>query len=176
MKRIVLFLVLCCATGCGYTMSSRSDGSSGAPARLVISTVESRITPPRPELSYDLTRRLKEEAAIDARFVLSGAAGDVVTQIALTRYREPTVVSDFNNDPTEVTLMAEATVRINVHGEVRVAEVAAVGSFAPGLGEPAAVGRERLWRDLARNILDAIADRDWLAPEPTEAVPEPEKP
>jgi len=147
---------------CGYTITSRGDGSTGGTERIVMHTVENMVAPPRPGLEYDLTRRLRSELFSDSRFELSASAPTKV-RVVLTDFLEPTLVRDLTNVQTEIALVATAEVRIEEPGQVRVATVTGRSSYAPGAGEGRDVGLDRLWRNLSRNILDAVGDRDWTA-------------
>lgn len=165
MRFVGMALIAVGLCGCGYTISSRGDGNSGGKTeKLTLATVENLVAPPRPGLEYDLTRRLKDELSADSRFELVGSAGTVL-RIQLTEFSEPTLVRDFDNVQTEVALSAVAQVRIVEAGKVRVARVSGRASYAPGAGEGRNVGLDRLWRNLSRNVLDAVGDRDWLAEE-----------
>ncbi|MBK9975531.1 MAG: hypothetical protein IPP14_12240 [Planctomycetes bacterium] len=163
--RIALCAVLCCAGGCGYTMSASLDG--GPERTLRLTTIENRLFPNRPGYEYDLTRRLKDEIATDRRLKLSEGQADVVLEVALTRFVEPNLVEDLKTGrPAEVLLSARATVvargKTVPGGEVR-RTVNVSTSYAPALGEPREVGMTRLWRDMAREILDVAADTEWAA-------------
>lgn len=162
---ILAGILVLAMSGCGYTMSASLDGASGRTLRLT--TVENRLFPNRPGYEYDLTRRLKDEIATDRRLKLSEGQADVVLEVALTRFVEPNLVEDLKTGrPAEVLLSARAVVVARGKGvpggEVRRA-VNVSTSYAPALGEPREVGMTRLWRDMAREILDVAADTEWAA-------------
>jgi len=155
------------ASGCGYSVSSRGpEVAAGAPAlRIRLGTVMNKVSPPRPGLEFDLTQRLKDEIALDRRFELSGASADTSLSVTLTSFKEPALVRDFDNQQTETALAVACRVVIEERGERRTVEVTARADYARGTREPREDGLERLWRNLANNILDAVADRDWLVQE-----------
>lgn len=164
MKRgLCLLLLLVLLPGCGYTWTSRADG---LPERTVrIAAIENRLFPNRPGYEYDLGRRLKDEIAIDRRLVPADGQADVIVQIALTRFSEPNLVEDLDTGaPAEVQLRASALVVVRGEGvpgtEAR-RTISVSNSYAPALGEPREAGMTRLWRDLARRILDFAADTEW---------------
>jgi hypothetical protein len=160
---LLLALVL---NGCGYTMSSRLDAE---PARtLRLDTIENRLFPYRPGYEYELTRRLKDEIAVDNRLVLTEGHADVVLQVALTRFTETTLTEDQDSGlPVEFTLQASALVVArspDLPGGENRRTVSVSELYANEQGDTRIRGVERLWRNLARQILDAAADREWAAP------------
>ena len=163
----IFCLLLCVLTtaSCGYVISSRPDGRSGPAERIFVEPIENQIAPPRPGLDLDFTDRLKEEMALDTRFELSGAASpDVTLRMSLIEFREPALVRSFDNKQTEVALEVGARIRVTTREGTREMRVTATDSYVPGLGEARSAGLSRLWRNLARNTLDQIADRDWVTP------------
>lgn len=156
-----------CATlgGCGYVMTSSLDDM---PERSVeLTTVENQLFPPRPGLEYDLTRRIKDEIALDRRLRLVSEGGDVRVRVSLVRFEEPTIVKDLKTAaPSEILLRATAVVEARGYmvpgGSLR-RRVTATDGYAPSLGESREEALARLWRDLSRQILDAATDREWAA-------------
>lgn len=169
MRTAILATLALLFCGCGYTWTSRQDG---LPARSVrFEAVENRLFPNRPGYEHDLGRRLKDEMALDRRLEITQGQADVVLQVALTKFSEPTQVEDLETGaPAEVLLRASALVIVRGQGvqggEVR-RTVNVSNSYAPALGEPRETGMTRLWRDLARRILDVAADTEWAAREDT---------
>lgn len=162
-----LLLMSCLAvSGCGaYTWTSSMDGRTGRTVHLA--TVENRIFPNRPGLEYELTRRLKEEIAVDGRLKLSEGAGDVRLRVSLVRFSEPNLVEDLDTgQPAEIQLRASAVVEATgeefTGGMVR-RKVTVSTSYTPLLGDSRQAGLDRLWRDLAREILDIAADAEWAS-------------
>lgn len=159
-------LALIAPVGCGYTIGTRG----GEGERITLHTVENMLAPPRPGLEYELTKRLRSELHADGRFEVSDGA-PIRVRVELSGFQEPTLVRDLSNVQTEIALIATAVVRIEEPGQVRVANVTGRASYAPGIGEGRDAGLSRLWRNLARNILDAVADRDWAAAEAATSSP-----
>jgi len=149
--------------GCGYSWTARQDGME--PRTLRFDSVENRLFPNRPGYEYDLNRRLKDEMAVDRRLIPAQGRADVVMQVALTKFSEPNLVEDLDTgNPAEVLLRATALVIVRgegVQGGESRRSISVANSYAPALGEPREVGMTRLWRDLARRILDFAADREW---------------
>lgn len=164
--RFLACVLLCLLTGCGYTWTATLDGD-GSRRTVNLDTVENRLFPHRPGFEYELTDRLKEEIAVDRRLVLADGGGDVRLKVALTAFSEPTVVEDLDTgERAEILLRATATVEAIgeefVGGRVR-RKVSVSTSYTPQLGDSRREGLNRLWRDLAREILDVAADREWAA-------------
>jgi hypothetical protein len=166
--KILPFLALLIITqsACGYVWGPGAGRSSGdEKARTVhLETVENHLFPHRPGLEYELTDRLKEEIATDRRLVLSEGAAEVHLKVSLTRFSEPTLVDDLKTgDPAEILLRATAVVEATgdhfYEGRERRTVTRSV-SYVPGLGDSRRDGLDRLWRDLAREILDVAAD-EW---------------
>lgn len=159
----VLAAMLVCLTGCGYTISSSLDGE---PTRTIqFDGADNRLFPPRAGLEYELTERIKDEIATDRRLVLTDGSADVKLKVVLTGFREPILVEDLKTgEPAEVMLGATVTVEgigKDFHdGRVR-RRISVSTSYTPTLGETRADGFKRLWRDMAREILDFAADREW---------------
>lgn len=166
MKWAALCILACCLCGCGYTWTSSLDGD-GTRRTVFLETVENRLFPHRPGLEYELTDRLKEEIAVDRRLILTDGGGDVRLRISLTRFTEPNVVEDLNTgEPAEILLRATATVEAigeEFHGGRVRRKVTVSTSYTPLLGDSRRDGLDRLWRDLAREILDVAADKEWAA-------------
>ncbi|MBX3473219.1 MAG: hypothetical protein KF754_02470 [Planctomycetes bacterium] len=163
MTRFALLLLAACLSSCAYTWSASLDGQPSRTVRL--STVENRLFPHRPGYEYDLTHRLKDEIATDRRLVLTEGAADVVLEVVLTRFAEPNLIEDLKTgQAAEVLLRASALVvargKTVPGGETR-RTVSVSNSYAPALGESRSTGMTRLWRDLARDILDVAADTEW---------------
>ncbi len=162
--RLVPFLLaLALLTGCGYRFSPHGDGGGGGPTRsVVLETVENLIRPPRPGLEFEFTRKLKDEMALDRRFELS-SSGTTRVRVQLTEFREPALARDFNNQQTEIALVVVAEVQVVDGNDSWGGVVSGRASYAPGHGEGRDAGLARLWRNLARNVIDVIGDRDWMA-------------
>jgi hypothetical protein len=160
----LIFLFTC---GCGYTWGS---GVDDGPARTVhLETVENRTFPHRPGLEYELTDRLKEEIATDRRLILSEGMAEVRLKVSLIRLTEPTQVEDLDTgERAEIQLKATAVVDATgehfIGGRERRTVTCAI-SYTPGLGDSRRDGLDRLWRDLAREILDVAADQWANSPE-----------
>lgn len=164
---LLVGLVLLATAGCGYVISSSLDGREARTVRL--DGVENRLFPPRAGLEYELTRRLKDEIAADRRLELSEGPSDLRLEVVLTSFVEPTLVEDFNGGlPAEIQLRAAAVVQVTgpgVEGGRIRRKVKVSTSYAPSLGDGRREGLERLWRDLAREIVDVAADWEWASRE-----------
>lgn len=173
-ERLMLVALLLCVlagtSGCGYVWGPGPGRASGDGLRrsVNLTTVENRLFPHRPGLEYELTDRLKDEIATDKRLVLSETSADVRLRVSLTRFNEPNIVEDLNTgEPAEVLLRATATVEArgdHFPGGVSRRQVTVSTSYAPGLGDSRRAGLDRLWRDLAREIVDLAADDEWTTP------------
>ena len=166
MKVAALALMLVGAiltSGCAYTISSKLDAQDTR--TIHFDGADNRLYPPRAGLEYDLTERIKDEIAVDRRLVLTDGHGDVRLKVVLSQLREPILVEDLDTgDPAEVMLSATVTVEgvgKEFHkGRVK-RTISVSSSYAPSLGETQADGFKRLWRDMAREIVDFAADREW---------------
>ncbi|MCF6228558.1 MAG: LPS assembly lipoprotein LptE [Planctomycetes bacterium] len=147
-------------------MSSSLDATE---TRTVsFTTAENRLFPYREGFEYDFTRRFKEELATDKRLELTQGRADVQLKVSLTNFEEPNLIEDINTgDPAEVglrvTAAVEATGDAFVGGFVK-RKVRVFQSYAPSLGESREAALTRLWRDLAREVLDVAADTEWSTP------------
>ncbi len=135
---------------------------------ISFTTAENRLFPYREGFEYDFTRRLKEELATDKRLELTQGHADVQLKVSLTHFEEPNLIEDTNTgEPAEVGLRITAEVEANgnafVDGFVR-QKVTVFQSYAPSLGESRDAALIRLWRDLAREVLDVAADTEWSTP------------
>jgi hypothetical protein len=163
---LVLALLAAVLSGCAYVWGPGEGRKSGdSQTRTVhLETVENHLVPHRPGLEYELTDRLKEEIATDRRLVLSEGAAEVRLRVSLTRFSEPTQVEDLKTgDPAEIQLKATAVVEAtgdHFIGGREQRTVTRTVSYAPGLGDSRREGLDRLWRDLAREIVDVAAD-EW---------------
>jgi hypothetical protein len=171
MKVACLLALLLC--GCGYTMTSRMDASESRTVRL--DTIENRLFPHRPGYEYELTRRLKDEMAVDTRLVLTESRADVVLQVSLTRFLEPNLTEDQDTGlPVEFSGQASAVVVARGKGvpggEVR-RSVSVSQPYANEAGDSREDGITRLWRELARAILNAAADTEWATVPEAEGKP-----
>ena len=166
LRRLLILAMLCCVSGCGYTWTASLDGD-GTRRTVHLDTVENRLFPHRPGLEYELTDRLKEEIAVDRRLILSESGGDVRLKVSLTRFSEPNVVEDLDTgEQAEILLRATATVEAigeELPGGRIKRRVSRSVSYTPLLGDSRRDGLDRLWRDLARDILDVAADKEWAA-------------
>lgn len=165
MRRVGCCLLLLWLAGCAnYTWTARLDGR---PQRTVaFTTIENRLFPHRPGYEYELTQRLKEEIAVDRRLVLEEGNTDIRMKVALTRFDEPNLVEDLDTGlPAEINLIATADVEASGEtvpgGRVR-RRVTVSTSYTPGLGDSRREGMDRLWRDLAREIIDVASDVEWV--------------
>jgi len=165
-RRVGLMLLpVLLLAGCGYRWSASLDGNDSRTVHL--ETVENRTFPHRPGLEYELTRRLKDEIATDRRLVLTEDGGSVRLRVSLLHLTEPTLVQDLETGrPAEILLRASAQVEAAGEefygGRVR-RRVTVSTSYTPGLGDSREDGMARLWRDLARAIVDVAADTGWAA-------------
>lgn len=165
----LILLLLPAMTGCVWGPGIGVDGFAGRGNRAVsMQTVENRLFPHRPGLEYELTQRLKEEIATDRRLILSDGAAEVRLKVTLIRFSEPNLVEDLQTGaPAEILLRATAQVEASgdaFPGGVVKRKVTVSTSYAPGLGDSRREGLDRLWRDLAREILDVAADEEWSSP------------
>lgn len=165
----LLLVLLPVISGCVWGPGIGVDGFGGGARRKVsLQTVENRLFPHRPGLEYELTQRLKEEIAGDRRLVLSDGGADVRLKVALVRFSEPNLVEDLQTGaPAEILLRATAQVEAAgdaFPGGLVKRKVTVSTSYAPGLGDSRREGLDRLWRDLAREILDVAADEEWSSP------------
>lgn len=174
----LLFAVLAAlaAVGCNYRISS---GLDGAPSRTIhIVAVENQLFPPRAGLEYGLARRLKDEIAVDRRLRQVNGGADIQLKVSLVAMDEPTIVKFLDSGlPAEVLLRATVVIdasgpgvigeRRNVGGEstnVMTRRIRVSDSYATALGESSDAALERLWRDMAREIIDAVTDHEWAKP------------
>ncbi|MCA8913962.1 MAG: hypothetical protein KDB90_01020 [Planctomycetes bacterium] len=161
---LLLAWLACC--GCVWGPGPGEDAFHPREKRTVrLNTIENRTFPHRPGLEYELTDRLKDEIATDRRLVLSESAADVLLKVSLIRFSEPTIVEDLKTgDPAEILLRATAEIEATSDayiGGKRKRKVNVSTSYAPGLGgDSRRAGLDRLWRDLAREIVEIAAD-DW---------------
>lgn len=147
-------------------MSSSLDATETRTVNFA--TAENRLFPYREGFEYDFTHRLKEELATDTRLELTQGHADVQLKVSLTHFEEPNLIEDANTgEPAEVGLRITAEVEANgnafVDGSVR-RKVTVFQSYAPSLGESRDAALIRLWRDLAREVLDVAADTEWSTP------------
>jgi hypothetical protein len=160
---LCILLVVLMSSGCGYRWTSQLD--AGETRTVSLDTVENRTFPHRPGLEYDLTRRLKDEIATDRRLILTEGNARVRLRVSLTRLTEPTLVFDLDTGaPAELLLRASALVDArgeDFYGGRSRRTVTVSTSYTPGLGDSREDGLARLWRDLAREILDVAADTGW---------------
>jgi hypothetical protein len=162
---LCLVLISFTQTACYLWGPAPGRGSGDDKERTVhLETVENHLFPHRPGLEYELTDRLKEEIATDPRLVLSEGAAEVHLKVSLTRFSEPTLVDDLDTgDPAEILLRATAVVEATgehfISGQERRTVTRSV-SYVPGLGDSRRDGLDRLWRDLAREIVDVAGD-EW---------------
>lgn len=148
--------------GCAYRVGTTLDDRP--PRTCEFTTVENQLFPPRPSLEYALTKRLKEEMAGDVRLKLVETGGNVRLRVTLIQFEEPTVVKNLETTaPSEILLRAsvimEATGEVP-GGKIR-RRITTTDGWAPALGESRDAALERLWRDLARQIIDAASDWAW---------------
>lgn len=163
----LLALLVGCLMGCGYRWTSSMD--AGPSRTIALDTAASSLFPPRPGLEYELTRRLKDEIATDRRLVLTEGAADVRLKVTLTYFTEPILVEDLDTGvPAEIQLEARAyveAVSADIPGGRTRRPVSVAVTYTPGLGDSRRAGLNRLWRELARDILDVAADREWAGAE-----------
>ena len=165
-----LMLLALAISGCGaYVWGPGVGRASGDNKKRAVSlqTVENRTFPNRPGLEYELTRRLKDEIVTNRRLVLSEGASEVRLRVSLTRFDEPNLVEDLDTgQPAEILLKATAIVEAIGEvfpGGVSKRKVTVSTSYTPLLGDSRGAGLERLWRDLAREIVDVAADEEWAS-------------
>ena len=162
MRCMALLWFALCVSGCGYRVGSTLDDRP--PRSVEFGTVENQLFPPRPGLEYSLTRRLKEEMALDPRLKLEGAGAQVRLKVTLIGFDEPTIVKDLDTTRASEILL-RATVVIEATGEVQGGKVrrriTTTDGYAPALGESREAALERLWRDLSRQVIDAATDWEW---------------
>lgn len=164
---ILIAVVSLASTGCGYGMSSSLDGSYEARS-ISFTTAENRLFPYQKGFELDITRRLKEEIAIDRRLELSQGHAEIYLKVSLINFREPNLIEDTDSgDPAEVGLRVTADIQATgdafTSGSTR-RKITVFQSYAPSLGESREAALTRLWRDLAREIIDVAADTDWTTP------------
>jgi hypothetical protein len=158
----LLGLLAVSGSGCGYRVGSTSDDRP--PRSVEFSTVENQLFPPRPGMEYGLTRRLKEEMALDPRLKLVGSGGQVRLRVTLVAFDEPTIVKDLKTtQPSEILLRARVVVMAvgEVEGGKIRRTITTSDGYAPALGESRDAALERLWRDLSRQVIDAATDWEW---------------
>ncbi|MDC1142800.1 LPS assembly lipoprotein LptE [Planctomycetota bacterium] len=166
-KTPILILVLASVlAGCGYTMSASLDTTETRTVKFT--TAENRLFPYREGFEYDFSRRLKDEIATDARLEQASGYADVILKVSLIRFEEPNLIEDTDSgDPAEVGLRITADVQATgnafIDGSVK-RKVTVFQSYAPSLGESREAALTRLWRDLAREVLDIAADTEWSTP------------
>ncbi|MCC6465150.1 MAG: hypothetical protein IT463_07410 [Planctomycetes bacterium] len=159
----MLLLLLLVPAGCGYRWSSSLD--AGQSRTVKFEAVENRLFPHRPGLEHGLGRRIKEEIAQDRRLEVVEGAAEIVLKVSLVRFTEPNLVEDLDTgEPAEILLRVTALVvargEVFAGGESR-RQITVSTTYAPALGESRASGMERLWRDLAREVVDLAADHEW---------------
>lgn len=156
---LITGLLSACA---GWTVSSRPDEVHAGPARISIGVIQNQVTPPRPGLEYRFSERFKEEIALDSRFELAGYKSGTRIDVVLIQFDEPDLVRNFDNTKSEIAANARALIRIYEPSSVREESVRAYQSYAPALEKDTRNdGLNRLWRDLSRKMLDAIAGQEW---------------
>jgi hypothetical protein len=168
---LALLLALAVSTGgCAYTWTSRLDGT-GQSRTVRVTTAENQLFTPRPGLEFDLVRRLKDEIAQDRRLRETDLEPDIELALSLVEFREPTLIKDVDTAlPAEVRVTA--TVKLEArgpgvpggpagHGGVLRRTLSQSAIYAPAIGESRADALNRLWRDLSRDIIDAVADIEW---------------
>jgi hypothetical protein len=148
--------------GCGYRVGSTLDDRP--PRSVEFGTVENQLFPPRPGLEYGLTRRLKEEMALDPRLKLVASGAQVRMRVTLVAFDEPTIVKDLDTARASEILLRVRVVVMAV-GEVEGGKIrrtiTTTDGYAPSLGESRDEALERLWRDLSRQVIDAATDWEW---------------
>jgi hypothetical protein len=172
MRRLIPITLLACLAvfGCGaYVWGPGVGRSMGDDHKrsVRLETVVNRTFPNHPGLEYQLTGRLKDEIATDRRLVLSEGPSEVRLRVSLTRFDEPNLVEDLDTgQPAEILLKATAVVEATgdvFPGGVSRRKVSVSTSYTPLLGDSRSAGLERLWRDLAREIVDVAADEEWAS-------------
>ncbi len=156
--KLLAFLIIPCLllTACSYTVSSSSNGFNTPPKRILLASIQNKITPPRPGLEFDLTRQLKNEITLDRRFELTAYNPDLRIEIILKDLQEPTFVRDSINRQTEIGLILKVQVVIHQASQEQTFSLLSQADYVPGLGESREQGLQRLWRNLGREVLDEI--------------------
>ncbi|MCC6574575.1 MAG: hypothetical protein IT462_12390 [Planctomycetes bacterium] len=170
----ILLLAAAILAGCNYRMASSLDG--GPTRTIFLTTVENQLYPPRAGLEYDLTRRFKDEIAVDRRLRLVDGAADINMRATLIGFDEPTIVKTLDSGlPAEI--LVRATVVVEAWGDGIAGQPKRIGdvevenvitrritvsdTYAPAAGDSRETALERLWRDLAREMIDFVTDYEW---------------
>ncbi|CAG0931248.1 hypothetical protein PLCT1_01697 [Planctomycetaceae bacterium] len=157
-----LLLLMLVLSGCGYRVGSTLDDRP--PRSVEFGTVENQLFPPRPGMEYGLTRRLKEEMALDPRLKLVGSSAQVRLRVTLVGFDEPTIVKNLETTRSSEILL-RATVVVEAVGEVEGGKtrrtITTNDGYSPALGDSREAALERLWRNLSRQVIDAATDWEW---------------